>query len=504
MKVRLIFSSLVSGAVALLILGYATQQKAEIAATQVVTGQDESHQTYQLAPGAHVDVFDISGPVSVEATGGQSAEVYIYRTAKNPDDLAYRKVFVEQTSSGLTIRQKPESGEPSMINLLNRVVLKLPRQVSVSGKSISGDFNITGIDGAVDLNSISGSVQAMRLNGALTVSGASGNVRVAVARITDAGLHVSNVSGNTYLRLPSDVNAELSISNITGAVSNKIEGLAIDKVGTSNYSARLGSGGPQIVVSNVTGAVVLQSAGSSVAATSGSKVANHHAAVYQERDEINQSFTLTGKARVDVFAISGSVDIKAIDGDTAIVQIERTGRSQAELDCNKVVLRQASGNLLIASRNLGCNNIEVNYRAVLSLPRTADVSVHGISGPITIGEIEGALHISGNSGSINLAQSGSGSRISGNSGTTSIKLQKLDARGLELSGNSGSIKLYVTDDSNVDVSVSGLSGTASSELPNVKFKKTGAADYYARVGSGGPRINVDGSSGSVSLIPYRE
>jgi hypothetical protein len=269
MQDRFIASSLVSGAVALLILGYATQQKAAIVnvnggpetieATQVmtgqVTGQEESHQTYQLAAGAHVDVFNISGPVSVEAIDGQSAEVHIYRRAKNSEDLAYRKVFVEQTSSGLSIRQK---SDPFNIDLLNRVVLKLPRQVSVSAKSIGGDFNISGIDGAVDLNAISGSVLAMRLNGALTVSGASGDVRLAVTRINNAGLRVSNVSGNIYLRLANDLNAELSISKTAGAVSNQIEGLALDKVGASKYSAHLGSGGPPIVVTNVTGAVVLR------------------------------------------------------------------------------------------------------------------------------------------------------------------------------------------------------------------------------------------------------
>jgi hypothetical protein len=50
----------------------------------------------------------------------------------------------------------------------------------------------------------------------------------------------------------------LSINNTIGAVSNRIAGLALDKVGAANYSAKLGSGGPRIVVSNVTGAVVLQ------------------------------------------------------------------------------------------------------------------------------------------------------------------------------------------------------------------------------------------------------
>ncbi len=150
------------------------------------------------------------------------------------------------------------------------------------------------------------------------------------------------------------------------------------------------------------------------------------AAVDRERDEINRSFSLPAKARVEVAAISGSVDISAVDGDTAIVQIERTGRSRAELDCNNVVLEQASGNLTIQSKTVGgpgCQNIQVVYRVLLSLPRHVDVSVHGVSGPINVAEIEGALRISGNSGSINLAQSGSGSRITGNSGSTTIKVR---------------------------------------------------------------------------------
>jgi len=230
------------------------------------------------------------------------------------------------------------------------------------------------------------------------------------------------------------------------------------------------------------------------------------ASVYQERDETNRSFTLPGRARVEVSGINGGVDIKAIDGETAIVEIERTARSRAELDCNKVVLRQAFGNLVIRSETVGCENmvLQVRHRVLLSVPRSVNLSVNGISGPLNIGDMEGALRISGNSGSINLAQSGRGSRITGNSGTISLKLQKLDAGGMELSGNSGAIKLYVDEELNADVRVSGLSGTTSSELPNVKFIKTGEADFFARIGSGGPTINVAGNSGSVSLNRYRE
>ena len=203
-------------------------------------------------------------------------------------------------------------------------------------------------------------------------------------------------------------------------------------------------------------------------------------------------------------AINGNVDIKAIDGDTATVQVVRTASSRAEMDCNKVVVEQPAGNLIIASENRNCGTIQVAHHVLLSLPRYVNVSVHGVSGSVNIGEIEGALCLYGNSGDINLAQPGSRSRIEGNMGTTTIKLQKLAARRLELIGHSGAIKLLIADELNVLVRVSGLSGSGSSELPNVRFHKTGAADYAARIGFGGPTIHVDGSSGSISLIPYRE
>ena len=86
----------------------------------------------------------------------------------------------------------------------------------------------------------------------------SGNVRVAVTRIDDTGLRVSGVSRNVYLGLASNLNAELRVGNTTAGVANKIQDLALITVGPSNYSARLGSGGPQIEVSNVTGKIVLQ------------------------------------------------------------------------------------------------------------------------------------------------------------------------------------------------------------------------------------------------------
>lgn len=262
MKYRLLMALLTAGAAALLFQNaYVKRQQAAgraAAAASPALSKEETHQTYQLPAGARVEVSSISGPVSVEATDGQSAEVHVYRSAPNNADLAYRKVLVEQNAAGLSISQRPSGGEPSRVNLLNRVVLKLPRNASLSARGISGGVTVSGLGGSVELSGVSGSVEATRLLGPVRISGASGDVRLTAARVADGGVHISDVSGEVYLQLSDGLDADLSISNTTGGVSNKVAGLALNRVESSQYRARLGAGGPQIVVTNVTGSVVIR------------------------------------------------------------------------------------------------------------------------------------------------------------------------------------------------------------------------------------------------------
>jgi hypothetical protein len=101
MKKRPIISSLVCGAVALLLLGsHAKQQEPRAVnvnaasgneATEAVTVQEEEHSTYRPTAGAHINVSHISGPVSVEATDGSTAKVSIHRTAPNQWPGQYRR-----------------------------------------------------------------------------------------------------------------------------------------------------------------------------------------------------------------------------------------------------------------------------------------------------------------------------------------------------------------------------------------------------------------------------
>src|SRR5262245_33486221 len=57
--------------------------------------RDEFRQSYKLAAGAQVEVRNINGPLQIETTDGDQAEVYVTRSARTRADLDYCKVIVD-------------------------------------------------------------------------------------------------------------------------------------------------------------------------------------------------------------------------------------------------------------------------------------------------------------------------------------------------------------------------------------------------------------------------
>src|ERR1700741_196486 len=106
--------------------------------------RDEINRTYQLAPGARVEVSSIRGPVEITTGDSATAEVQIIRTARNRADLEYHKIEVEQTGNGLVVRgvQEPEQRQRENIQVNHHVILKLPRRIELTVSSVSGSLKV--------------------------------------------------------------------------------------------------------------------------------------------------------------------------------------------------------------------------------------------------------------------------------------------------------------------------------------------------------------------------
>ena len=219
--------------------------------------RQEIRETYQLSPGARVEVSGLNGSVKIETSDSTKAEVYIERTASTQEIMDRRKITIDADANSLTIRGEKEDG------LLNRffgssanerTTLKLPRRISLTAKGVNGAFTTTDIDGAVDVSGINGRVQVASAVGRATFKGINGNMVVGLKKLEQDGVTLSGINGNIELQLDSDVNADFDARGMNGRIVTDLPNVSIDNSRKhGNYSARIGSGGVGITAKGING-----------------------------------------------------------------------------------------------------------------------------------------------------------------------------------------------------------------------------------------------------------
>ena len=258
--------------------------------------RDEINQTYQLAPGTRVEVSSIRGGVEILNADTSTAEVQIVRTARSRADLEYHKIEVEQTGNSLVVRgvQEPEQRQRQNIQVNHHVVLKLPRSIDLTVKSVSGSLKAGDVDGQTHVfsisgsvkignvgnklqvnsvsgnlevgsvgadahvNSISGNVRLGQVNGSLDVTSVSGGVNTTLVSLSPQGIRIRSVSGSVELGFKSDVNADFSAESVSGQVHLDVPNVTRDsETNSSNVRARIGAGGTPITIWSVSGDIRL-------------------------------------------------------------------------------------------------------------------------------------------------------------------------------------------------------------------------------------------------------
>lgn len=258
--------------------------------------RDEINETYQLAPGARVEVSSIRGPVEITNGDGATAEVQIIRTARTRDDLEYHKIEVEQSGNSLVVRgvQEPQDRRRDNIQVDHHVKLKLPRRIDLSVSSVSGWIKVGDVDGQTHISSISGSAKLGnvgdklqvssisgsldvgnvggearvtsisgnlglgQVNGSLDVSSISGGLNATLVSLSPEGIHIKSISGSVEIGFKSDINADFDAEHVSGQVYLDVPNVTRDSdEKSSNVRARIGAGGTPITISSVSGNIRL-------------------------------------------------------------------------------------------------------------------------------------------------------------------------------------------------------------------------------------------------------
>ena len=226
--------------------------------------REEIRKTYDLSPGAKVEVSGINGAVKIETADLKTADVYVERIGKSPEALNRRKIVIENSPTSLTIRgEKGDAGFLARVfgsNPTERVTLRLPRQISLVAEGVNGAVNVGEIDGPVEIHGINGRVEIAQASGSAEFHGINGNISVALTRLEKDGVSINGVNGNIELRLSEGVNVDLEAHGMNGNVMSDLPGFVLEKAKHGSYSARVGSGGSSITANGINGNIRLTKA----------------------------------------------------------------------------------------------------------------------------------------------------------------------------------------------------------------------------------------------------
>ena len=224
--------------------------------------RDEIRKSYELSPGAEVEVRGINGSVTIETSDSKTAEVYIVRTGMDQGALNKKRIVIDTTATSLTIHG--EKGDVGFLDHLfgsnpsETVTLKLPRQVQLTTKAVNGSVTVGDVDGSIAVNAVNGRVEVGQATGSAEFHAINGNILVALKQLKNEGARFHGINGNIELRITDGLNADLETHGMNGNVRSDVSEIIVNKSEHGNkYSAQIGTGGIPITVSGVNGNVRL-------------------------------------------------------------------------------------------------------------------------------------------------------------------------------------------------------------------------------------------------------
>jgi hypothetical protein len=222
-------------------------------------------------------------------------------------------------------------------------------------------------------------------------------------------------------------------------------------------------------------------------------------------DETRKTFELKPGERVWVQGFNGRVEIQTSDTKTAEVYVKRTGDNANSLQRRQLIIEQNADGLLVRSRQV-FNGMwdhlfghDPKEEVIIKAPRQIALLFRGINGRVNSTDIDGPLDVQGLNGRVELGQVGESVSVDGVNGAIVFGLSKLGDRGVQIHGVNGPIELRLAAGVNADLNAKGMNGSVKSEISEVTVDKTDWSRYSARIGNGGPEIDLKGINGNVRL-----
>jgi hypothetical protein len=222
---------------------------------------------------------------------------------------------------------------------------------------------------------------------------------------------------------------------------------------------------------------------------------------YPVRGEIRETYQLSPNANIEVTGIGGSVEVETTDDNTAKIHFVRYGRTQADYDCETIVIQHSPSKLVVQHQTKTekqCRVIQAREEMKLVVPRSANLSFSKIEGNFTTGKTDGFLQLKNIEGFVRAADV-QAAEIASVERSVSLNITGLNSQGISVRGVEGTVELGLADNLDANLRVAGVIENVEINHPNIQtseFRRTG---FRLQLGKGGTGILISGIEGSMRI-----
>lgn len=229
----------------------------------------------RLNSGATLQIRNVNGPVTLERSSGNDAEV-IARKRWNRGDPT--RVAVEAVRYGTGdqsvvvcamwnvasrctedgVRDTPRgSNDDNDVSV--EFTVRLPAGVNATLHTVNGPIEVTGATATVRASTVNGDVRVNSSGGPVDANTVNGSVDATLGTI-GAGddLQFKTVNGSITVNVPPNASADIEASTVLGSINTDFPLTVSGSLTSRRISGSVGGGGRRIVISTVTGSISLR------------------------------------------------------------------------------------------------------------------------------------------------------------------------------------------------------------------------------------------------------
>jgi DUF4097 and DUF4098 domain-containing protein YvlB len=217
--------------------------------------------TYKVAGGATLEIKELNGRITVEATDGSEIQVTATRVAKAPTEEAAKaaadKIQINEKVSDDRVELDSTVGFQLTSGLSHHVDydVKVPRSINLSIKVTNSQVNVKSVAGTVKIDAVNGEITVDGAEQGADITTVNGRVVLNLAKIGADGARVNSTNGEIEVGVPSGGKATFAARVTNGAV--EVEGLQLQTTEKTyrRLDATLGGGGPEIRLGTTNGMI---------------------------------------------------------------------------------------------------------------------------------------------------------------------------------------------------------------------------------------------------------